>query len=241
MLGPGRDFAMPIRAVLFDKDGTFVDFERTWAPAALSVMRVLAQGDAAAFDRLVAISLVDPDKLSFDPASPLLAGSTADFAPQWAEAIGIQETAAFRAEIDDLFTRIGLESLTPIGDPGNAFGALRRRGLTLGVITNDSERGAVAQVKALGLVECFSFIAGWDSGHGRKPGPGQIEAFLKLHEMGPDEVIMVGDTLHDMHAARAAGVLALGVTSGLIGPAAFEGHADHVLPSIMEIAGWLDG
>lgn len=232
---------MPIRAILFDKDGTFIDFHRTWGPAALSVMNVLAKGDAGALGRLVAASGFDAVSLRFDPASPLLAGSTADFAPQWAEAIGIQETAAFRAEIDDLFTRIGLESLTQIGDPGIAFGALRRRGLTLGVITNDSERGAVAQLNALGLIECFSFIAGWDSGHGRKPGPGQIEAFLKLHRMRPDEVIMVGDTLHDMHAARAAGVVALGVASGLLGAEAFDGHADHVLPSIMAIEGWLDG
>jgi phosphoglycolate phosphatase len=59
--------------------------------------------------------------------------------------------------------------------------------------------------------------------------------------MKPGETVMVGDTLHDMHAARAAGVMALGVTSGLVGPEAFDGHADYVLPSIMAIEGWLDG
>jgi phosphoglycolate phosphatase len=231
---------MPLRAILFDKDGTFVDFDRTWGPAALAVMRVLAKGDAAALDRLVAASLVDAATLRFDPASPLLAGSTADFAPIWAKAIGIKATPAFNDEIDGLFEKIGIQSLTPIGQPELAFRALRNRGLTLGVVTNDSERGAVAQVKALGIAECFSFIAGWDSGHGQKPGPGQIEAFLRLHGLQPSETIMVGDTLHDMHAARAAGVMALGVTSGLIGADAFDGHADHVLPSIMAIEGWLD-
>jgi hypothetical protein len=35
--------------------------------------------------------------------------------------------------------------------------------------------------------------------------------------------------------------VALGVASGLLGAEAFDGHADHVLPSIMAIEGWLDG
>ena len=51
---------------------------------------------------------------------------------------------------------------------------------------------------------------------------------------------MVGDSLHDMHAARAAGVIAVGVTSGPLVPENFEDHADVVLETFMDLAGWLD-
>ena len=52
---------MPIRAILFDKDGTLVDFQRTWGPATHTVMTQLCNGDSAAFERLAAVSLYDPD------------------------------------------------------------------------------------------------------------------------------------------------------------------------------------
>jgi phosphoglycolate phosphatase len=43
---------MPIRAVLFDKDGTLVDFQRTWGPATDRVLQTLAAGDRAAYENL---------------------------------------------------------------------------------------------------------------------------------------------------------------------------------------------
>lgn len=46
----------PIRAILFDKDGTLVDFQRTWGPAARAVMQHLAGGNRAAYDLLAAAS-----------------------------------------------------------------------------------------------------------------------------------------------------------------------------------------
>ena len=45
---------MPIRAILFDKDGTLVDFQRTWGPATYDVLSELCDGDRAAFERLAA-------------------------------------------------------------------------------------------------------------------------------------------------------------------------------------------
>ncbi len=40
---------MPIRAILFDKDGTLIDFQRTWGPATHVVLSQLCDGDAAAY------------------------------------------------------------------------------------------------------------------------------------------------------------------------------------------------
>lgn len=231
---------MTIRAILLDKDGTFVDFDRTWGPAAFRVMQRMAKGDPIKVDRLVATSQFDQSAMRFLPTSPLVAGSSADYGPLWAEAIGVPFSKAVTDEMDVLFVEEGLAGLTPIGDPAGAIGALKARGLVLGVVTNDSENGARSQTARLGIDHHFDFIVGWDSGHGRKPAPGQIHAFLDAWKMAPHEVVMVGDSLHDMHAARAAGVIAVGVTSGPLIPDNFEHHADVVLPSFMDLAGWLD-
>ena len=45
---------LPIRAILFDKDGTLVEFDRTWGPAVQAVLRHLAGGDAALYRKLSA-------------------------------------------------------------------------------------------------------------------------------------------------------------------------------------------
>lgn len=231
---------MTLRAILLDKDGTFVDFDRTWGPAAFRVMERMAGGARDRVERLMAVSEFDEAQMRFRPTSPLVAGSSADYGPLWAEAMGVPFSPAVTDEMDRLFVEEGLAGLTAIGDPPAVMAALKARGLVLGIVTNDSENGARHQAARLGIAHHFDFIVGWDSGHGRKPGPGQIEAFLRDHAMAPHEVAMVGDSLHDMHAARAAGVLAIGVETGPLVPADFHRHADVVLPSIMELDGWLD-
>jgi phosphoglycolate phosphatase len=228
-----------LKAILFDKDGTFVDFDQTWGPATLRVMQTMSRGDVAVLQRLIDLTHFDLQTTRFKHSSPLYAFSSADYGPDWAQAMGVPFSKAVTDEMDRLFAEEAIANLTPIGDPAAVFRALHMRGLVLGVITNDSEIGGVSQVQALGLQPYCSFIAGWDSGHGRKPGPGQIQAFLRNNSFKPSEVIMVGDTLHDLHAAKAAGVFALGVTSGPMVPQGFAEVADHILPSIEEIEVWL--
>src|SRR5688500_13631798 len=94
---------MRISALLFDKDGTLVDFQRTWGPAAHHVMRQLAAGDQAAYERLVAVSGFLEAEQRFLPGSPLVAGATADWGPLWARALHRSATTSFFEEIDALF------------------------------------------------------------------------------------------------------------------------------------------
>jgi phosphoglycolate phosphatase len=230
---------MRFKAILFDKDGTFVDFNKTWGPATLRVMQLMSRGKVSVLKRLVALTHFDMHSSTFAPTSPLLAGSSGDYGPDWAEAMGVPFSSDVTDEMDKLFAEEAIACLTPIGNPAALFQALHERGVVLGVVTNDSEIGALTQTEALGLTPYCSFIAGWDSGHGRKPSPGQIEAFLRINGFKPSEVVMVGDSLHDMDAARAAGVYALGVTSGPMVPHAFASHADHVIDSIADIEAWL--
>ena len=50
---------------------------------------------------------------------------------------------------------------------------------------------------------------------------------------------MVGDTVHDLEAARAAGALAVAVMSGPTPRERLEPHADVLLPSIAKLDDWL--
>ena len=116
---------------------------------------------------------------------------------------------------------------------------LKHRGLKLGVMTNDSEVGARAHLTAAGIVGCFDFIAGFDSGYGAKPDPDPLLAFARALGLDPSRVVMVGDSLHDLVAGRAAGMQTVGVLTGPACRAELAPCADAVLPDIGHLSVWL--
>jgi phosphoglycolate phosphatase len=230
---------MPIRAILFDKDGTLVDFQRTWGPATHAVMTELCNGDAAAFERLCAVSLYDAAEHKLLPSSPVVIETTWGYGKLWAQALGVPLSADFIADIDRRFFQTTLDHLTPMGDVKALLAGFRARGLRLGLMTNDADTNTRAQLQRLGLDTLLEFIAAYDSGFGHKPDPDPVLAFAKFAGVAPTDVAVVGDTEHDLLAARAAGSIAVGVLSGPVPRERLEPHADVLLPSIAQLGGWL--
>src|SRR5215210_7590196 len=131
-------------------------------------MRALAGDDRETFAELVRVSEYVLEERRFLPTSPLIAGSSANYGPLWAQALGRPASADLYGEMDELFGLWGLRSLSPIGRPADLARTLVARGLRLGIATNDSEASARAQAEALGLAPHMDFIAGYDSGFGGK-------------------------------------------------------------------------
>jgi phosphoglycolate phosphatase len=122
------------------------------------------------------------------------------------------------------------------------FRGLRERGLRLGVATNDSEAALRAQIQRLRIGALIDFCCGYDSGHGAKPGPGMVEAFARALGLPAAAIAVVGDSLHDLDMARAAGAgLTIGVLTGASPREILAPHADHVIASIAEIGLILSG
>ncbi|MGU3494114.1 HAD family hydrolase [Xanthobacteraceae bacterium A53D] len=224
-----------LKALLFDKDGTLVHFDRTWGPAAGAVMRALAGDDARMLRRLEEISEYLPDEQRFLPSSPLVAGSSAHYGPQWADCLGRAADQDFFSQIDRLFSDEGLKALTPLGRPRDVLAHFHGQGMKLGIVTNDAERNSRLQADALGLTPLLELIHGYDSGFGSKPAPGMITAAADTLGLQPDEMAVIGDSVHDLTAAHAAGARFILVRTG---PAPVE-HlydvADLVVDSIDDL------
>jgi len=221
-----------IRAILFDKDGTLVDFDRTWGPAAGRMMEHLADGDEAVLERLYIAAHYLPHERRFLQTSPLIAGSSRQYGPQLAELLGRPADLDFFHELDRLFTQEGRRFLTPIGEPARALTRLSERGLPIGIATNDAEANARLQTEILGLQPLLSAVYGYDSGYGSKPAPGMIEAFAQLTGLPPGSIALVGDTRHDLDTARAAGAQAVLVRCGPGPVDAFAHEADLVVDDV---------
>jgi phosphoglycolate phosphatase len=229
----------PIRAILFDKDGTLVDFQRTWGPAVHEVMWHLARHDRAAYERLAAVSRFVAAERRFLPDSPLIGEPTQVFGALWAEALSRTPSAEFFVEIDRLLRDATTLHLAAIGDPKAVLTDLARWDYRIGMFTNDPEATARAHARKLGLEGILQFIAGYDSGFGAKPEPGPVLGFAKAVGVAPAEIVMVGDTVLDLIAARAAGAIAVGVLTGPALAQTLAPHADALIGSYTELPAWL--
>jgi len=157
----------------------------------------------------------------------------------WAAALGRSDFPALRAEIDELAAAACIDSLTPVGEPALVMAELRALGLKLGLATNDAEASARRHLAQLKLESWMDFVAGYDSGHGAKPAPGMVLAFAREIGAAPAEIALVGDTLHDLDCARAAGAVAIAVLSGVATREDLAPHADFVIDDIGGLAGLL--
>jgi len=220
-----------LKAMLFDKDGTLVDFHATWGPALKGVIEALTD-DPVQRDALYALNAFDPLTLAFEPQSPFIAGTSADYGPDWAAILETDCDAAFLERLEARCERETARSLAPIGDPLGVLARIAGRGLVLGILTNDTEHAARVQATRLGLNRHLSSIIGYDSGHGYKPSPAPVLAFADLHAVSPNAIAVVGDSRHDLAAARAAGAMAIAVLSGVATRDELAPHADLVVDDI---------
>lgn len=221
-----------ITGILFDKDGTLFDFERSWSGFARGLLTDLADGDPARAAEMGGRIGYDMATGGFAPDSCVIAGTDADIVAALLPMLPDTDAGSLRARIGQAAARapmVAVIALRPL------LAELRAMGLRLGVGTNDSEHAAKAHLAEAGILDCFDSVQGFDSGHGAKPGPGMCRAFADRFGLAPGDVLMIGDSLHDLHAGRAAGMLAIGVLSGMAGPETLAPHADLILPDISEL------
>lgn len=92
--------------------------------------------------------------------------------------------------------------------------ALRANGVSLACVTN-KPAAITARVLAQLMPDAgFGMVLGGDSGAGAKPGAGPLLAAMEGLGAEPARSLMVGDSRHDVNAARAAGVAVICVAGG---------------------------
>jgi phosphoglycolate phosphatase len=225
----------PLKAILFDKDGTLVDFDRTWAETNRKSALLAADGDAALADRLLRACGMDPQTGATSGDSMFAAANAAEIAAHMVAHGSPYDAVDLGAMLDAVFVE-GAERPWPICDLDPLMQELRSAGYLLGIASSDGEGGIRRTVEVLGLVRHISFIAGYDSGHGPKPEPGMLLGFARHLGIAPSEIMMVGDNRHDMEMARAAGAgAAVGVLSGTGRPEAIGELADICIASVADL------
>lgn len=214
--------------IAFDLDGTLVD---TAPDLALAVDRVQAElalpargeakvrswiGDGA--ERLVKRALTG--ELEAEPDADLLQRALALF--REAYSTGICERSRFYPGAEHTLEQ------------------LRDGGYTLACITNKHSRFTGLLLRALGIHDHFALVLSGDTLARRKPDPLPLLHAAEQLNIAPQHMLMVGDSLTDVHAARDAGVDMVGVSYGYNkGRDIRSSEANRVIDSLIELLGLL--
>lgn len=221
--------------IIFDKDGTLFDFRSSWGVWCRDVLADMARTPQQAALMAKAIGF-DPQAFEFAPDSPVIAGTVMELAQALSPYV---PEVSLHDLVDRLNAIAASNPMVPAVPLPAFFSALKARGMQVGLATNDSEIPARAHLAAHDLTAYFDFIAGYDSGYGGKPAPGQLLAFAQQRGLDPAHCAMVGDSAHDLVAGRAAGMTCIAVLTGIAGRDALTPLADVVFTDIAEILPWL--
>jgi pyrophosphatase PpaX len=173
---------------------------------------------------------------------------------EWIAGIGTPlrtQLASFarRAEdVDGLFQRYRTFWIERHDERTKAFpgavevvAALSARGHPIGIVTAKIEHGAYRTLRHTGLLPHVQAVVGADSCANAKPHPEPV--LLAASRLGarPSEAILVGDSPHDIAAAKAAGARAVAALWGACTrPVLAAAGADHFLEDLRDLPALVD-
>jgi phosphoglycolate phosphatase len=189
----------PFRLIVFDVDGTLVDSQH----AILEVMAAAFAGEGLASPTLevvrrhVGLGIEETMVRLLPEADALLHRRLAE---------GFRE-AAFALRRRPGFT----EPLYP--GIREALEGLCHPAVFLGIATGKARRGLDHTLASHGLAGLFHTLQTADR-NPSKPNPAMLRAAMAEVGIEPAETVLIGDSVHDMAMAAAAGTAALGVAWG---------------------------
>jgi phosphoglycolate phosphatase len=230
-----------IAGILFDKDGTLLDYARSWLPVNRELARIAARGDEDLARRLLVAGGMDPDSGYVTPDSLLAAGNTVEIAEGLVAAGAPFTVGELSVIFDGLFANSAALAVA-VTDLAVFFETLGTRGYRLGVASSDNEASIRATADRFGFSGRLDYVAGYDSGFGVKPEPGMVLGFCAATGLAPHQVAVVGDNNHDLHMGRNAGAgLTVAVLTGTGSRESLAAASDYCLNDITELMALMPG
>lgn len=194
------------RTVLFDFDGTLADTR----PAIVTTYR-------AAIKAILDIDILPDD----DHLQDMLRRRPLEYFTQHYGAHAPVLENAYRAR----YIPAGISLYPGISNLLDTLDAMQTR---YGIVTNKGRDRVLADLEQLGVsAQRFAILLAAEDCPLRKPDPAPINMALAQLQIAPVSVTYVGDGPHDMKAANAAGVRAVGVSWGYYSASSLKAENPH--------------
>ncbi len=218
-------FPLPIKAVVIDLDGTLLDTAPDLADAAIAmaeelglppidlatVKTYIGNGVSRLVKRVLTRDMqAEPDAALFGRALPSYEKHYAAHVSRKSQVFpGVREGIA----------------------------ALKQAGLHVACITNKAEKFTVPLLKDTGLFDAFELILSGDTLPKKKPDPMPLLHACEHFGIQPQDLLLIGDSLNDAQAARAAGCPVFVVPYGYNrGRDVRELDVDAIVPTLLDAA-----
>jgi phosphoglycolate phosphatase len=220
--------SLDVSAIAFDLDGTLLD---TIHDLAASVNALLAELGHPALPQ-------DAIRAMIGKGMPNLVRRAL------ARATAVSPDAVEDAEVKDALGRYQAHYAAHLGRETRSFPGmkeglerLRAMGFPLAVVTNKAARFVRPHLAQAGIERHFSLLIGGDDLPTKKPEPGPLLHAAQVLGVPPRRLLMVGDSINDVLAARAAGCPVLVVPYGYNeGEPVQNLAADGIVASLLAVA-----
>lgn len=119
---------------------------------------------------------------------------------------------------------------------------LQTAGYKLGCVTNKAAQFTEPLLKDLGIYGYFGIVVSGDTLPVKKPDPAPLLHVAKFYGVAPSQSLMIGDSISDVKAARAAGFQIVCMSYGYNhGVDVRTAHPDAVIDSMVELKNLLEG
>lgn len=233
---------MNVKGILFDKDGTLLDFDGFWTVAASTAAdKIIAAVGAEPGIKNCLMKAIGVNNSTASITGSLCCGTYGDISRD----IGcVLDSKGYCIEKDKLLqiTVNAFHSSLCEGKIMPACAGLKetlaelcRRGIKCAVLTSDDIDGTEHCLNKLGIRQYFNKIYTDDGILRPKPFPDAVNRFCCDEQLGKEEVILVGDTLIDMLCAENSGIKAVGVAKNSDNKKLLMEKTDIVLEDISKI------
>lgn len=237
---------MKIAGILFDKDGTLIDFYKVWQAATEPVIERIFQTykiESSHENRKAVLTGLGIEDGKIDPNGalawktyPMIAEDLTPILQKLVhhavickEELIVQLSTCYEEE-----TSKNCDPTASITDLLKLMRTLAEKKIRIGIATTDTYNATIRCLKGLKILEYFSFFS-----MDQMPVPMPVKpdgTILRLAaeywKVEPQEILVVGDTPNDMRFAHNGGAIAVGVLSGTGKEQDLLPVADHIIESV---------
>lgn len=235
-------------AIIFDKDGTLIDFDAFWVTVSINainyLLKKLNREDIPLEELLAAIGVEngvsDIDGILCKGTYEQMAAAINEVLKKYGCVIAGDEMVqmvldAYNRNADSGEIKPTCENIKEV------LTRLKEKGIKLLVVTTDNYKITQKCLRELGIEELFDRIYTDDGKTPVKPDPHCVLDFSESTGIEKDKIIMVGDTMTDIRFARNAGIFVVGVGTTAKNRQHLAEYADAVIENVSYIFDFIKG
>ena len=195
---------MSVKAVIFDLDGTLIEFRFDYRVVRAEVKQFLVSSGFPP-------SLFSINESVFD----MLKKVEVFMRNNGKDKDEIEEVREKALSIVEKFELEAVRQTSLIPGAQETLEELKRMNLKLGLFTLNSSNATMQVLKRFRLEDLFEAVVTRESVSRVKPDASHLQKVLMLLNVEPEEAVIVGDSVVDMKSAASLGAYAVGVTTGI--------------------------